>query len=170
MFLHPHTESRIKLAALLALAATASFAQPEGSIKVTNQSKQPWCLRMGEAVRLHLAFQCRRDPKPFQLSRDNLHLTCCIPPGETATLTFQNPSGQPFQTELGLVDRTGAEQGQLKVEAKPSWFGRWSGKTGKEGPAGLTTSVTPKTEVPEVLVGSDREDAVDILGESWWLN
>ena len=103
----------------------------------------------------------------MELSSENNKLVYYIQPGEVCTLQFKEIKELPKKKEVGLVDKTGTELGQLRLETQavsmPQRVGAFLGGNEDER---ITSSVYPQTQVQNVL-SSDAHDSISINADSW---
>lgn len=105
--------------AVLAMVCCGSvMGYAHSTVKVVNNSTQPWRLEIKKLAAPILA-QGMKDASPLELSNENSILAYVIQPGETCTLQFKGPVVKPVIQEVGLVDKAGGQKGQFNLEATP---------------------------------------------------
>jgi hypothetical protein len=161
--------ARIARLGALSLVLAASTAAVAGStIKVTNNSKEPWCLRITDDSASPLMAQGSKDQAPVELNAKMHKLVYYIQPGESCTLQFKDMKDLPLKAEVGLVDKAGTEKGQLTVETKRGLLGqavdKMLGRNRQDET--IIAQVKTKTDLPNV-VKADQEDAVSINADFW---
>jgi hypothetical protein len=157
--------ARLGSLVLVLAAATAAFAG--STIKITNNSKEPWCLRITEETAAPLMAQGSKDQAPVELNGKMHKLVYYIQPGETCTLQFKEMKDLPLKANVGLVDKAGTEKGQVTVESKRGFLAEAANRLlGRDRQEDIITQVTARAEVPHV-VKADQEDAVSINADFW---
>ena len=163
------TPSMIAKLGALALVLAASTAAMAGStIKVTNNSKEPWCLRITDESSSPLMAQGCKDQAPIELNAKMNKLVYYIQPGECCTLQFKDMKDLPLKADVGLVDKAGTEKGQLALESKRGLLGQATDKMlgRRQEDESIIAQVQARTNVPDV-VRADQEDAVSINADFW---
>lgn len=150
------TIQKLFLAALLA-ASPSLFAG--STIRITNTSTLPWCLRISEEPSAPILVHGGSMSTAMELSPSH-KLVYYIQPGESCTLQFKNLQDLPARKDIGLVDQAGAEKGVLRVESKPA----------QTLAPGQTPCIASRVQVladPPSVVSQDAEDAVSIIANQW---
>ena len=148
-----------RAAALAVLLAASASLFAGSTIRITNTSTQPWCLRISEEPAAPILVHGGSSSTAVELSPSH-KLVYYIQPGETCTLQFRNLETLPAKKEVGLVDQAGAEKGVLRIESS-------AGQTLAPGPGGCINSrVQALTDVPSV-VRQDADDALSIIANAW---
>ena len=150
--------------ASLAVLLAANSSAMAGPIKITNHSKEPWCLRLGQTVEVLAQGQ------PASISEDG-QLFYCLQPGATCILKVEGAKGGAVATEVGLVDKTGTENGRIKIHSqagsKPgSWFQGLSGLFTRSKPE-VVVSLPPKTDGPKVAEDTEDTESYRINSDAW---
>jgi len=150
-----------RAAALAVLLAASASLFAGSTIRITNTSTQPWCLRISEEPAAPLLVQGGAAPTAVELSPSH-KLVYYIQPGETCTLQFKNLQDLPVKKDVALVDQAGAEKGVLRIEssAGPAFA------QGQGAGACLSSRVQALSEQPSV-VRQDAQDAVTIIASAW---
>jgi hypothetical protein len=157
----------LRLGGLALALATATAAFAGSTIKITNNSKEPWCLRITEDAAAPLMAQGGKDQAPVELNGKMHKLVYYIQPGETCTLQFKEMKDLPLKAEVGLVDKTGTEKGQVTVESKRGFLEEAANRLlGRNRLEDIVTQASAHTQVPNVLK-ADQEDAVSINADFW---
>ena len=174
----------------LLLAASATlWAGP--TVKITNTSTPPWCLRITEDTSGAIMAQSSRQSTPVELGPRH-KLVFYIQPGETCILQCKDMKDLPMKKDIGLVDQNGTEQGSLRLQSRslpdlkqpnpepPSGDGKGPGpqpphpKPAPSQPQPFCADLQPaiesrvllQTEKPGVL-HQDADDAVRIIGDCY---
>ena len=108
----------VKLGTLAALVSGATMAYAGSTIRITNNSTKPWCLRISEEPTVPIMAQGSKDQAPVELSSQNHKLVYYIQPGDTCTLQFKDMQSLPLKQEVGLVDQSGTELSKLRLESQ----------------------------------------------------
>jgi hypothetical protein len=101
------------LLAAFALASTSLVAG--GRVEITNQSKQPWTLRLKEGPPATVTVRGQDNQTSTPANTDAVP----VGPGETCVVAFKPRMGMPVSLDIGLVDRTGLEAGLIRVQPAP---------------------------------------------------
>jgi hypothetical protein len=148
-----------RLAAVAVLLAASSSLFAGSTIRITNSSNQPWCLRVSEEPGNPILAHGPKDSAPIELGPGN-KLVYYIQPGESCTLQFKTVGEQPVRKDVGLVDKNGAEKGALRLESRPD-----PSLAARAGSACHSTA-SALTQVPDVIT-QDGDSAVTIIGSCW---
>ena len=158
MLIQKNVAKIAKLGALAALLTGSTLAYADSTIKITNNSKSPWCLRITEEASVPIMAQGRMDLGPVELSPQNHKLVYYIQPGDTCTLQFKEMKNLPLKQDIGLVDQTGTELGKLKLESQSApLLARAESFPGTRANDNYITKISPRTLVsprslaPQVL-------------------
>ena len=156
-FAHP-----LRSAAIAALIAASTALTAGSTIRITNNSNQPWSLRISEDPSAPVMAQGSNAQTPVELSPQQ-KLVYRIQPGETCTLQFKDTKDLPLKKDLGLVDKDGTEKGMLRFESRQAGdcptFSPCSGES-------IQSSVAILAPAPKVLT-QDREDEISINAATW---
>ncbi len=149
----------IKAASMAVLLVASGFAYAGSTIRISNNSKAPWCLRITEEPGAAVMAQGGKDAAAVELSAKADKLVYFIQPGDSCTLQFKSPQDLPAKREIGLVDQSGREEAQVTLEAKaaPSLA---AGQGGVEAFAALSA------DCPEVIL-AESPDSLVINGDCW---
>jgi hypothetical protein len=152
-----HPLLRLGLAAML--LGLSSFAVAGSTIKVVNNSSQPWLLRITSDPSGPVLVQGGQDPLPTELGKAQEILSYRIQPGQTCTLQFKEHKDKPAAQDIGLVDGQGVEKGHFTMESKAP-----DGKQLAPGEGRLVISVPePTREISAV----EEETLLRIFADSW---
>jgi hypothetical protein len=106
--------SAFALLAGFALASTALVAG--GRVEITNQSRQPWILKLKEGPPTTVTVR-GQDPQTSVPARAD---AVYVGPGETCVFAFRPMLGMPVSLAIALADRTGVEAGLIRVQPAPA--------------------------------------------------
>lgn len=152
-----------KLGAIAAVVAASAIAYAGTTIKITNNSKQPWTLRVTEEQSGPVIMHTSADQTPVELSAQNNKLVFPIQPGETCVIQFKEMKEPRQKKDIGLVDKTGTELGQLRLETQTAPTLQRLGGC-EEDP--FTTTLAPSEEVKAVAT-QDAPDVLSITADAW---
>ena len=153
----------VRSMAIMGLIAASSALFAGSTIRITNNSSQPWCLRISQEPTAPVMVQGMKDSTPVELSAQQ-KLVYHIQPGETCTLQFKDLKDKPMKKDLGLVDKDGTEKGVLRFESHPKASSPTLVST-SQGPC-IQSSVALMAEASNILT-QDAEDAVSITAPTW---
>jgi hypothetical protein len=165
MYIHNAFTKPFRMAAVVALLAASTSLVAGSTIRITNTSSQPWCLRISEEPSAPLIAHGGAPGAPctaVELSPSH-KLVYFIQPGETCTLQFKNPGELPVKKDVGLVDKAGVEKGILRLESRSAQPHQTLGVCSEDC---IQTSVLPLTDVPNVVT-QNGADAVTINAACW---
>ena len=123
--------------------AASALLSAGATVNLTNNSKEPWHLRLSGGPPVGVAIRGQEHPRLIELKAGGEQPVFRLDPGQTATLHFQERKGQPLSVDLGLVDYAGTEGGQFRVESKPSGLSRIFSRLMGKGPE-VVKPVAPK--------------------------
>lgn len=110
----------LRPAAAAMLLALSSFAFAGSTIKVVNDSGQPWLLRITSLPSGPVLVQGGQDPQPTEFGKTHEIVSYRIMPGQTCTLQFKDTKDKPAAQDIGLVDQKGEEKGHFTMESRPA--------------------------------------------------
>lgn len=152
-----------RLAAATLLATLASFAMASTTIKVVNQSKLPWNLRITSDPNGPVLVQGNKETHPVEMSKATEILSYRILPGESCTLQFKEVKDKPAAQDIAMVDDKGQEKGHFTLASQPV-------ENRKQLAAGCDLQ-TASIELPELSKKVSQlqgDDLLNIFGDCWF--
>jgi hypothetical protein len=131
---------------VLATAGTALLAG--GRVSVTNNSEATWALRLTDGPPSTITVEGQDPPATLRWTRQGEAPVVHLEPGAICTMEFKPMKGLPMSVSLGMVDKTGTEAGQIRVENTPScikqFFSRFLGR--EDGTVSLDHSAAKEAD------------------------